>query len=224
VSRQRAFLVVALAAALALGGCAGLSEQEAETRRLQARSAYERGLAHLAKREAAPALTAIQEAASIDGSVPVYWNAMGWIYLQLGHPDVAYRAFAKAVELDGTYAEAQLNVGIALAEMSRWEDALAAYRKAVALPTMSTPQTAYQNMGVALYNLKRYREAEEALRFSIGLDSKLEAAYYHLGLVLVASGRREEAKAVFRQARDLAPLSPFGQAAVGQLKALGEGG
>src|SRR5262247_970758 len=91
VSRQRAFFVVALAAALALGGCAGLSEQEAETRRLQARAAYERGLAHLSKREPAPALTAIHEAVTIDGSVPVYWNAMGWIYLQLGHPDVAYR-------------------------------------------------------------------------------------------------------------------------------------
>lgn len=225
MSRQRALLGLALAATLALGGCATKkSEQEAEVRRLQARAAYERGLSHLGKREAAPALMALQEALSIDGTVPVYWNAAGWIYLQLGHPDVAYRAFSRATELDGTYAEAYLNMGVALSEAGRWEDALTAYRKAVSLPTLATPHTAYQNMGVALYNLKRYSEAEEALRFAIGLEPKLEAAYYHLGLVLVASGRREDAKALFRQTRDLAPQSPFGQAAVGQLKALGEGG
>ncbi|MGH7390977.1 MAG: tetratricopeptide repeat protein [Candidatus Rokuibacteriota bacterium] len=225
MSRQRGLQALALATALALGGCASASsEQQAEVRRLQARAAYERGLSHLDKREAAPALAAIQEAISIDGTVPVYWNALGWIYLQLGHPDVAYRAFSRAVELDGTWAEAQLNAGVALAEMGRWEEALAAYRKTLNIPGLSTPHSAYQNMGVAFYNLKRYGEAEEALRFAIGLEPKLTAAYYHLGLVLAATGRPEAAKGLFRKARDLAPQSPFGAAAVGQLKALGEGG
>lgn len=225
MSRQRALQGLALAVAVALGGCAAASDAEqSEVRRLQARAAYERGLSHLAKREAAPALTAIQEAISIDGTVAVYWNALGWIYLQLGRPGVAHGAFTKATELDDTYADAHLNKGVALAEIGRWEDALLAYRKALSLPTLTTPDTAYQNLGVALYNLKRYRDAEQALRFAIGLDPKLAAAYYHLGLVLVASDRREDAKAFFRRARDLAPQSPFGRAAGGQLKALGEGG
>ncbi len=225
MSRQRALRGLALAVALALGGCAALGNGEnAEVRRLQARAAYERGLSHLGKQEAAPALAAIQEAISIDATVPIYWNALGWIYLQLGHPEIAHGAFTKATELDDTFADAHLNTGVALAEVGRWEEALVAYRKALSLPTLTTPDTAYQNLGVALYNLKRYRDAEEALRFAIGLDPKLAAAYYHLGLVLVASDRREDAKPLFRRARDLAPRSPFGQAAVGQLKALGEGG
>jgi tetratricopeptide (TPR) repeat protein len=79
-------------------------------------------------------------------------------------------------------------------------------------------------MGVALYNLKRYREAEEALRFAVSLEPSLDAAFYHLGLVYLAENRRDDAKLSFRRARDLSPQSPFGQAAVGQLKALGEGG
>jgi len=52
----------------------------------------------------------------------------------------------------------------------------------------------------------------------------MQAAYYNLGLVLVAENRSEEAKAVFRQARRLDPNTPFGQAALERLKSLGEGG
>ena len=86
-----------------------------------------------------------------------------------------------------------------------------------------TPDTVHQNLGVALYNLKRLPEAEEQLKYAIRLEPQLEAAYYHLGLVLIAQDRKDEAKIAFRQARQLAPNSPFGQAAVERLKALGEG-
>ena len=87
-----------------------------------------------------------------------------------------------------------------------------------------SPDTAHQNLGVALYNLRKFKEAEDELRFAIRLEPTLEAAFYHLGLVMVAQNRRDEARAAFRQARQLAPNSPFGQAAVERLKALGEGG
>jgi cytochrome c-type biogenesis protein CcmH/NrfG len=52
----------------------------------------------------------------------------------------------------------------------------------------------------------------------------MQAAYYNLGLVLVAERRSDEAKAAFRTARQLAPDTPFGQAALERLKALGDGG
>jgi cytochrome c-type biogenesis protein CcmH/NrfG len=42
--------------------------------------------------------------------------------------------------------------------------------------------------------------------------------------VLVAENRRDEARAAFRQARQLAPDTPFGQAARERLRALGEEG
>ena len=75
---------------------------------------------------------------------------------------------------------------------------------------------------MALYNVRRYSEAEQALRFAINLDPQLQAAYYNLGLVFAAEERRDEARAAFRWARQLAPDSPFGEAARDRLKALGE--
>ena len=101
---------------------------------------------------------------------------------------------------------------------------MAAYRKALAMPTFARPDMAQHNLGWALYNLGRDAEAEEALRLAIRLEPSLEGAHYILGLVLVRQGRRDEARAQFRRARELAPDSPFGQAAALHLKALGEGG
>jgi Flp pilus assembly protein TadD len=52
----------------------------------------------------------------------------------------------------------------------------------------------------------------------------MEAAYYNLGLVLAATGRSDEARAAFRHVRDMAPQTPFGQAAIERLRGLGNGG
>ena len=85
------------------------------------------------------------------------------------------------------------------------------------------PQAAHQNLGRALFALKRYREAEASLRFALNIESQdpqMATTYVNLGLVLVAEGRTEEAKAAFRQARKLAPESSSARDADEQLKAL----
>jgi Tfp pilus assembly protein PilF len=132
--------------------------------------------------------------------------------------------FQRAVEIDPEYAEGHLNMGISLAEQGRFAEAVTAYSKAISLPRLTSPDTAHVNLGVALMYAGRLREAEGSLRFALSLDPQLAPAWYHLGMVLVASERRDEAKDAFRKARELAPGSPFGQAAVERLKALGEGG
>ena len=55
--------------------------------------------------------------------------------------------FQKAVTLDDGNAEAHQNLGVALAEQSRWEEASAQYRKALALPTLRSPDVAQHNLG-----------------------------------------------------------------------------
>jgi superkiller protein 3 len=217
-------LIVLVVTAVAGCATAGPQEQGAELKRLQARAAYDRGVGHLRDQQTSLALAALQEAISLDDTVPIYWNTLGWLYLQVGRLDEALARFRKAVELDPAFAEAHLYLGVTLAEAGQWQEAVAAYRTAISLPTLSTPHVAYQNLGLALYHLRQYREAEEALRFAISLEPKLAAAYYNLGLVFSAVSRVDDARAAFRQARDLAPRSPFGRAASDRLKAMGDGG
>jgi len=223
VSRQSGWSCTGALLALALTGCATAPAVNSE-QRLQARAAYERGLSHLRERQPSLALPALQEAIALDGGEALYHTTLGLLFLELRRPDLALERFGAATALDASYAEAQLDTGIALTEMGRWEEGVAAYRRAIALPALNVPHIAYQNLGLALYHLKRYREAEEALRFAINLEPKLEGAYYNLGLVFVAEDRKDEARMVFRRARELAPESPFGQAALERLRALGEGG
>ena len=222
MSRTRAFRLALLGAALVLSGCAGGAPAEVE--RIRAQAAYERGLANLADRQPGLALSALQEAIAADPTVPRYHDSLGVLYLGLGQIDQAVERFRKAIELDPKFADAYFHLGTALAEVRRWEDAVTSYRTALALPTLTVPDYANQNLGLALFHLKRYREAEQALRLAIGLDPGLQGAYYHLGLVLAAESRKEEAKAAFRQARKLGPETTFGQAARDRLKDLGEEG
>jgi len=212
-----------VAVLLGISACATTPDPAPE-KRLQARAAYERALSHMREQRPSLALSALQEATSLDPNEALYQHTLGLLLLQLRRPDLALERFQDATRLDPSYAEAYLLTGTALAEMSRWDDALAAYRRALAQPSLNQAHIAHQNMGVAFYNLRRYREAEDSLRFAITLEPTLESAYYNLGLVFVAENRIDEAKAAFREARKLAPESAFGQAALERLKALGEGG
>jgi tetratricopeptide (TPR) repeat protein len=89
---------------------------------------------------------------------------------------------------------------------------------------LTAESAARQNLGLALYHLRQYAEAETELRFAIALDPRMEAAYYNLGLVLAATGRSDEARAAFQHVLDMAPQTPFGQAAIERLRGLGNGG
>ena len=225
-------ILAALGALVMLAGCTSTptSSRVADTREmrvLQARSAYERGTAALNQQQVAIAITAFQEATQLDPTVAVYADAMGTVLLQLGQVEGALAWLARATELDPSYGDAHLHRATALFMAGRFEDAVAGYRRALSLPSLTVPHVAHQNLGYALYALKRYREAEQSLRFALNLEAQepqMAATYVNLGLVLVAEGRMEEAKAAFRQARKLAPDSTPARDAAEQLKKLGDEG
>jgi len=211
-----------LTIAVLLAACT--SAKTAETRRLQAQNAYERGLTQAKQGQSSLAVASLQEAVTLDPGSAIYHDSLGLLLLDRGQVDQAIAALNKSVDLDPNRGDSYFHLGTALAEARRWDDAVAAYRKAILLPSLTVLDLAHQNLGLAFFHLKHYREAEEALRYALSLDPQLQAAYYNLGLVLTAQKRPDEAKIVFRRAKQIAPDSPFGQAAIQRLKALGDGG
>ena len=211
---------------LALGGllAACATGRVTEMQRLQAQNSYERALNQINQGQTALAMSSLQEATGLNPGMALYHDTLGMLLLDLGRIDQAVAELKKAVDLDPHRGDTYFHLGTALAEARRWDSAVAAYRKAIAQPSLTVTDYAHQNLGLALFHLGRFREAEDALRFALSVDPDLQAAYYNLGLVLTAEKRPDEAKAFFRRARQIAPESPFGRAAVERLKALGDGG
>jgi len=219
----RCSVLAAVACAIASSAC--VTTQDEEVQRLRARATYEQGLSHLSEKRVALGLASLQEAVRLDPTSPVYHNSLGIVLLHyLARPLDAQAEFQKAIEIDPSYADAYTNLGVTLAQQGKWEEAVAVYRKAISLPIYPTPEVAYANLGWAYLNLEKPREAEESYRTAIQLQPKFAQAYYFLGVVLDRQGRKEEAKAAFRSARDLDPDSPFGRKAEDLLKGMGEGG
>ena len=214
---------IGLLLAMAVFG-SGCATRVSEMQRLQAQNAYERGLTQVNQGQSALALSSVQEAVTLNPRSALYRDTLGVLFLDLGRVDQAIAELNEATELDPNRGDTHFHLGTALAEARRWEEAVAAYRKAIVLPSLTVLDLAHQNLGLALFHLGRYPEAEDALRFALSLDPRLQAAYYNLGLVLTAQKRPDEAKAYFRRAQQLGPDSPFGKAAMERLKALGNGG
>jgi len=214
--------LLVIAALVLLSGCA--SKQNEEVRKLQARATYEQAMRNLSENRLALGMAALKDALQLDPDNAQYHNTLGLVLLNLERPVDAQAEFQTAIDLDKTSPDLQHNVGVALAQQKRFDDAIAAYKKALTFPTYTTPEVAYYNMGEAYIQLGKAQEALESFRAALQLEPTMVAAHYGLGLALSQGGRRDEARAAFRQARDLDPASPFSELAKNALKQLGDGG
>ncbi len=217
---SRSASVIALCAVAWLPACA-TTTAENEIRKLEARASYEAGVKSIAEGRISLGLASLRQAVEIEPSNPIYHNAVGAVLLNIGRVQDAEAEFQKAVELDPTYADAYHNLGSAYAEQAKWEEAIVAYRKALAQTIYNRPETTYNNLGYAYWALDRRRDAEDAFRAALQLDPSLVPSHFWLGVLLQKEGRQPEAKAHLRAARDLDPGSMLGKRADEVLKAMG---
>jgi type IV pilus assembly protein PilF len=220
VSRYAPVLI--LLAAL-LPACATVSTED-KIRKLEARSSYESGVKSISDGKISLGLAALRQAVEIDPQNALYHNAVGTVLLNLSRFPDAQAEFQKSVDLDPTYADAFHNLGSAFAEQGKWEDAIVAYKKALAQPIYASSENTYNNLGYAYWALDRRQEAEESFRAALQLEPKLVPSHFWLGVLLEKDGRKAEAKTHFQAARDLEPASMLGRRAAEVLKAMGDGG
>src|SRR5262249_17892949 len=90
--------------------------------------------------------------------------------LQKGDVVNAIAAYGESVRLQPTWALAHFNLGYALQEMGRWDEAIAQYREAIRLDP-GYPE-AHCNLGYALKRKGQFVEALASLRRGHELGSK----------------------------------------------------
>jgi tetratricopeptide (TPR) repeat protein len=122
------------------------------------------------------------------------------------HADgISYLLRAEALQSDNGRLWA--NLGAAFGALQRFDKAVHAYRRALALNYRDAG--VLNNMGLALQGLERKQEALDTLRDALALDPAHDPARYNLARAQVAVGNLAEGEAEFRglQAR-LAPDTP----------------
>ncbi len=123
------------------------------------------------------------------------------------HFDDAVRAFAQSLKLDPNNAQTEDNLGLAYEARGNTEDALAAYRAAVALDAGANPRISapYLDFGALLVEDGRPGDAIAPLVEAVSIAPQDPLAHRALGKAYLALNRLEEAQAEFEKAVELAP-------------------
>ena len=105
----------------------------------------------------------------------------------------------------GSDPDALNNLGIALREKGKTDEALSRFYEALASRWWRPFPEAHYNLGVALDNSERYDEAIVEYRKAIKLKPDFADGHYNLGVVFSENKQTDEAIAEYRKAIELAP-------------------
>lgn len=114
----------------------------------------------------------------------------------------AEREFRRAIELNPSYPTAHHWYSDFLATLGRAEESVAEAERAAELDPLSPIIST--TVGERLFFAREYDRAAERLRRTLELDPDFIQARFFLGLVYVRQGRRAEAVAELKRARELA--------------------
>ncbi len=129
------------------------------------------------------------------------WKALG-TSLQMQGKD-ALPVLQKAAELLPDDAEMHNNLGNALRDMGRFDEAVASFRRALKIRPDSAEM--HSNMGNALRDMGQHASAVASFRRALGLKPDFVEAYNNLGNVQRDLGQFEGAVESFRRALELKP-------------------
>jgi len=113
---------------------------------------------------------------------------LGTAHQRLGEREAAKGAFRKVIELDETYVEAYINLGLLLSADGQAIEAEGLLRKAVQLDPGS--HRAHGALGVLLQDLGHYSEAAAELRRTLELNPTDSIARNHLRHLTDEPGRK----------------------------------
>ena len=113
-----------------------------------------------------------------DGSAKL-WNYLGCAHLKQGYPRLAETALRKSIANDPSYFAGYTNLGNALLDLDRFDEALEVHNTAAKLnPSHAETQN---NLGAVYETLARYEEASECFAKAMSLDPNYATAAFNLG-------------------------------------------
>ncbi|MEY2538440.1 MAG: hypothetical protein QOG67_2180 [Verrucomicrobiota bacterium] len=145
-----------------------------------------------------------RKALALDSKLAEAHLAMGTALFSVLSPHASEKELDRAVELNPKLALVYDQYGWTFAEMGRFDEAIAAEKKALELDPLNT----FLNTDLAffLYWARRYEDAVTQIRKTLELDSNNGFAHSILGWCLIWKGSKADAKAEFQTATTLDDL------------------
>lgn len=149
------------------------------------------------------ALEALQQSIELDSTSTAPYVTIGFIYDEMGQSAKAIRAYDTALKIDSTDALVLNNYAYLLAEdNTRLNQARTMSN--CALEAEPDNPSYLDTMGWILYRLEEYSQAEDYIRRALE-TSHNPVIYLHLGEILEAMDKSEQAKTAYRQGLDNNP-------------------
>ncbi len=128
---------------------------------------------------------------------------LGLIALQAGNYHGAARLIARAISSNGNDPAFHASLGAALRPQGKNDEALAAYRRALAL--QPDFEEAHFNLGSILLEQDQLEGAKSHLERALALRPDCGETHHVMGMLLAREGKPEEAAASYRRAIELKP-------------------
>jgi protein O-mannosyl-transferase len=132
---------------------------------------------------------------------------LGWTYDREGKDALAEQAYAETLQRDPAYPEARINLGVLLAKQGRYAEAL----DHLHIAQRYAPDHPVLRYALGDVNMKTQHYEEAIAVFSELAVRNLFQNLVHtsLGLCYESIGKKEEAKAQFEKAIEVAPQDPY---------------
>jgi len=141
---------------------------------------------------------------------------LGEALRQQGRVEEARDVFARATATDARSAAAWNRLGVALSQLGGYDDAASALGHAVELDSRSADF--HVDFGFTLLAQSRIAEAEHEFETALELRRDHVRARNGLGAVRAEQGRRDEARALFRESLSIDPQDGFARRALERLR------
>lgn len=169
-----------------------------------ARAAFELGVKHHLAGETAAALAAYRRAIELMPELPEAHNNLG-VLVRETDLAAATECFREAARMAPGYLDGFVNLGLALQQAGRLEEAAESFRRAVEI--RPDDANANNNLGAVLRDLGRAEEAEPFLAAAVRIRPEEPSGHINLGNVHLELGRVDRAIDCYQAALRLDPAS-----------------
>lgn len=173
-------IISVLACCAIVGGVGGCATSEEAIK--QSQGYYQEGVASL-NNDRQKAFVSFQKSVQLNPNNKEAHYGLGHIFFQQGKLTQAEGEFRAAIRIDEAFSEAHTYLGQVLVSQNRWDEAIKAYRQALANPLYPTPDLARLYLGRALVHQGDWEASMEVLEDAVTVNPpSVNPAITHLEL------------------------------------------